>query len=114
MTIDLAGIALIITAFGAVVGPAVTAYLQLKAARKAEVNKQEAIIARTAQTDQIAAVHTLVNSRSEQQDRKIEGLKTEIVRLNIPGASPTSVKTKEALEAEPNTVPSVVTPIEPV
>ena len=57
MTIDLPGTALVITAtlagIAAVVGPIVTAYLQIKASKKIEANKQEAIARREEQTKTI-------------------------------------------------------------
>jgi hypothetical protein len=59
MTIDLAGTALVIGAvcagIAAVVGPVVTAYLQIKASRKADANKTESMAAREAQTQTIIA-----------------------------------------------------------
>jgi hypothetical protein len=86
---DLPGIALIITAFGAVVGPAVTAYLQLRAAKLAEKNKQEAIDARVINQDELKAgqaeIHTLVDGHSSEQTRQITALHAEIARLQTPG-----------------------------
>lgn len=82
MSIDLNGTAAIITAtllgLAAFVGPAVNAWLQIKAAKAAEANKMEAIQARAdaleAQLKATQEVHTLVNNRSEAQDAKIESL----------------------------------------
>lgn len=53
MTIDLQGTALVIGAIVAGVPAVVTAYLQIKASRKIDKNKQESIAAREIQTQTI-------------------------------------------------------------
>lgn len=69
-TIDLAGTALVIGAIFAGVPAVVTAYLQIKASRKAEANKQEAIAAREAQTSTIidSAVTPALNAQPPKKD----------------------------------------------
>lgn len=85
MTLDLPGIALIITAIGAVIGPIVTAWLQIRAANKAVVNKTEAITARNAQNNKIDGMAVLVDGHATEQARQITALHTEIARLQTPG-----------------------------
>lgn len=75
MTIDLQGTALVIGAIFAGVPAVVTAYLQIKASRKAEANKQEAMAAREAQTSTIiqSAVTPALNADPPKKDSDSAG-----------------------------------------
>lgn len=65
MTIDLKGTALVIaavcTGIAAIVGPLVTAWLQIKAAKLADTNKKESIAARVATTATILEGQTAIH-----------------------------------------------------
>jgi hypothetical protein len=87
MAFDYAGTALIITALGAVVGPAVTAYLQLRAAHKADINKQEAMAARDVQNTKIDSMAMSVDGHATEQTRQITALHAEVARLQTPGTT---------------------------
>lgn len=52
-TVDYSGVSILIGAIVAAIGSLVTTFLQWRAARKADANKQEAIAARAEQTNTI-------------------------------------------------------------
>lgn len=62
ITVDYTGIALVIGAISAAVGPIVTALLQWRASRIHDKDKKEAIAARTEQNTQIEKVHSIVSA----------------------------------------------------
>lgn len=63
-----------------------TVYLQIKASRKIEVNKTEAIAAREEQNRKLDSVATTVNGHAAEQERKILALHQEVLRLQSPEA----------------------------
>lgn len=91
LPLDLSGIALIITAvFGGVVtviSTVTSVYLQLKASRKSEINKAEAIAAREEQNIKLDTVATAVNGHATEQQRQIVALHSEVVRLQAAGTT---------------------------
>jgi len=80
-------------------------YQQFQAAKKArqelEANKIAAIARAEALRDDVADVHTLVNSKADVQVNKITALEKEIARLNREG---TPTPTIEAGQGNPGEV----------
>lgn len=93
MTVDMMGTAAVIGAVfagvAAVVGPIVTAYLQIKASRKIDTNKQESVRRSASLESKVDSVAAVVNGHSTEQTRKIDALTGEVQRLNVPGAAST-------------------------
>jgi hypothetical protein len=87
MTTDLKGVALVIaavcTGIAAVVGPIVTAYLQIKASKKADANKVEAVAAR-AQTE----TNIMAGQNAIHDDLKTVVAAVAAPVTPLPGASP--------------------------
>jgi hypothetical protein len=83
--------AALVTAIGAVIvsliGAITTAYLQVKASRKLDVNKNEAIAARDAQNAKLDTVAASVDGHATEQVRQITALHTEVARLQSPGTT---------------------------
>jgi len=80
--IDYQGIAIVIGALGTLVVTIGNAALSWRQSKKAEINKNEAIAARTEQTQKIDHITHLVNNRSDQQDAKIDDLTKKLASAN--------------------------------
>lgn len=75
MTVDYTGVSVLIGAIVAAIGSLVTTFLQWRAARKIDKNKQESIAAREAQTQTIidSAVTPALNAAPPKKDADSAG-----------------------------------------